>query len=618
MPQVDPPALTPPRAEDVPRNEQGPMHVPRVRSSQPPARRYARLGPHPLGLANFTELRWPGQTLADLRRGLGVPPRTIYGLALHHVIADLEPGPAVALLRSARRALLPGGTLRLTVPWSHPLALHDGHTLRRMAEAAGLTMVGGLGEYREPTLIAAAPTGMAVELARPTIVTPFDPTVSVLIDVTDPTAATAAAKTVLAQTFQRLEVLLGDPGDQHTHAVMRSLDDPRVRIVPTAQLLQHATGDYVVQMHAAERLQPDAIERLAACLRAMPSTTMVAAFRPFIDPDGTTRITPRLAFDDVIIDGETAASLLLHTGVDMITMASTCMFRRQQATLDDTPVTALHELARTLHLLARGDLAWLAEPISSCMPIDGPSRQDAKADATHLRAWATSCGMWQPDAPTNLCARRMGARPWWSSSTRRAWAKTTTARDRAEQAVAWQEVAHQRTGELLPQIEQALALAESGEWTQAARVATQATRQRPDHVPAAVAASHALAHVGLVDDARFLLRAASAEGPVILGEGGQDPNRGGARFTRRWSLWTTVGDVDGRLHLQVRSSGGAATLPIKVDGHHVGDLGFDGDNSLRDITLDLEGSPSGMLVEFGPCAEKDVQFSVSSARVELI
>lgn len=130
---------------------------------------------------------------------------------------------------------------------------------------------------------------------------PIDPArVSVVIPVTDGRVRIAAAvKSVLAQTYTNLEVLVvHHPGCAETCADLRAIDDDRVRLLECGRDLaeamnvglEAATGG-LIALHGADDLShPHRIARQVAYLQAHEDIAVVATATAVVDEDGS-RVT---------------------------------------------------------------------------------------------------------------------------------------------------------------------------------------------------------------------------------------------------------------------------------------------------------------------------------------
>jgi glycosyltransferase involved in cell wall biosynthesis len=99
-----------------------------------------------------------------------------------------------------------------------------------------------------------------------------------------------ALRSALAQTHRDFElVVLDDASSDESLSVAASFDDPRIRIYHNDQrlglpgnwnrCLDHARGEYVNLLFQDDLLEPSAIEKLLAALRAVPEASLAFARR---------------------------------------------------------------------------------------------------------------------------------------------------------------------------------------------------------------------------------------------------------------------------------------------------------------------------------------------------
>lgn len=283
-----------------------------------------------------------------------------------------------AQLRQARRLLRPGGTLAVAVGPEDDQYPRD--ELERAAWSCGFTA------YVRYV------AGAAV-LTVPRREAPPQPLVSVLIPAYKPTHFAAALDSALAQTWPRLEIVVGDdsPGPEIGQAVAAAR--PRLRPGQELRLIRHARnlggranylllftearGRYVKYLNDDDLLAPDCVERMAGVLMRHPQVTLVTSYRRLIDTSGAP--LPDAVFNapvldrDGIIDGRNLATRVLADRVNVIGEPTTTMFRKADAE-DNLPHLMSYagrsarrngDLFIWTMLMSRGDVAWLAAPLSA-------------------------------------------------------------------------------------------------------------------------------------------------------------------------------------------------------------------------------------------------------------
>ena len=232
-------------------------------------------------------------------------------------------------------------------------------------------------------------------------------------------------RSVLAQTHEELEVLVGDDGSTDgTLDVVREVagGDPRVRIdahenvgifANPVRLLRQANGDLVKFLLQDDLLEPDAVERLAAPM-VDPAIVLSTSRRRRIDGDGaalpdvaaTTPITDRAGR----LDGRTLGSHVLLGQLNRIGELSTVLYRRDVLdpdTLWDFPgwrVRGNGDVAVHLKALAAGDAWYEPDVLSSFRTHEGQygSRPEVAIGCTvdwpHLIGGGRTLGFLPDDA----------------------------------------------------------------------------------------------------------------------------------------------------------------------------------------------------------------------------
>ncbi|MBK9305133.1 MAG: glycosyltransferase [bacterium] len=422
----------------------------------------------------------------DVRRGLPFADGTVDGIHSEHFVEHLTQGELMAFLRECRRALRPGGVVRVATPdlaeivrcyldpdWHERCGLKDygydwlanpcemlnvclrdwGHKhvvdaaeLKRLARLAGLAepVACATGESRWPYFRGVETRlgrHLVMEFRRP-VPAPHPaaepPLVSVLIAAYEPRWFEAALLSARRQTHAHLEILVGDdsPGDE-IEAVCRrhAAEDPRVSYVRNPAVLgeidnwqalyERARGDYVKCLADDDLLEPPCVARLVEALAGRREATLAASYRRLIDEEG--RVLPDdfnapLAADDVVIRGTDLAALMLGHRRNFIGEPTTCLFRREDAA-DALPALMSFGGRRALtngdmslwcHLLSKGDLVLLREPLSSFRQRTTQTCRSERHRADAQRAWdllgqdALRLGLWSGAAPSG---GRVAARP---------------------------------------------------------------------------------------------------------------------------------------------------------------------------------------------------------------
>ncbi len=422
----------------------------------------------------------------DVRRGLPFADGTVDGIHSEHFVEHLTQGELLAFLRECRRALRPGGVVRVATPdlaeivrcyadpdWHERCGLKDygydwlanpcemlnvclrdwGH--QHVVDATELKRLARLAGLAEPKACATGESvwpffqGVESRLGRHLVMEfrrPAPPPrpadgpalISVLIAAYEPRWFEAALLSARRQTHAHLEILVGDdsPGGEIAEICRRhAVEDPRVDYVrnpsPLGEidnwqaLYERARGEYVKCLADDDLLEPDCVARLTAALADRREATLAASYRRLIDEEGGALpddFNAPLAAVDVLIPGTSLAALMMGNRRNLIGEPTTCLFRREDAA-DALPALMSFGGRRALtngdmslwcHLLSKGDLVLLREPLSSFRQRSTQTCRSARHLAHARLAWdllgqdAQRLGLWSGAMPSG---GRIAARP---------------------------------------------------------------------------------------------------------------------------------------------------------------------------------------------------------------
>lgn len=194
----------------------------------------------------------------------------------------------------------------------------------------------------------------------------------------------------LSQTYTNTEILILD--DCSTDAVEKIVRlyqprDSRItykRNTPAlgepdnlTQGIRLAHGEFIKPLYDDDLLEPDAIERLLAIWRLHPGVRLAAGRRLAIDEKGkkirSTIIGPKLTRTDSKISGTKVMEKILSRAHNFLGEPTCMMFRRSDAMSIEEPnvmtlfghlCVGVGDLCLATHLLSKGDLAYLRDPIA--------------------------------------------------------------------------------------------------------------------------------------------------------------------------------------------------------------------------------------------------------------
>ncbi|HET6148966.1 MAG TPA: glycosyltransferase [Polyangia bacterium] len=304
------------------------------------------------------------------------------------VLGHLAPAAAVRLLRLCRRALVPGGRIRLATDdldavlervqsrevWARSGLREAGFDwgatrfhflnqsfqqrawfyneteLRRLA-----TMIGFRGGRRvsandDPRFLLERLRNhpLVMEFQRPVRQDGPRPSVDILIPLYRPEFFRQTLESALEQTWDPLTIIVCDDGAgdlsraiidgfRHHRFFSRiqyfhnqpSTGDP---IKNGLECLKRSSGDYVKFLFDDDLLEPRCVEKMAACLRDDPEVTLVTSHRRLLDAQGhpltEMAATERPVAEDSRVSGAWLIDQMLRRHLNFIGEPSTVLFRR--------------------------------------------------------------------------------------------------------------------------------------------------------------------------------------------------------------------------------------------------------------------------------------------------
>ncbi|MDM9593115.1 glycosyltransferase [Pseudomonas guariconensis] len=211
------------------------------------------------------------------------------------------------------------------------------------------------------------------------------PDVSIVIPAFNPRFFAMALQSALAQTYERLEILVCDDSEgEEIEAIVRTFDgvgialvrymrnDERLGFVGNLlKAMEMASGELLKVLCDDDRLFPLCIERQAAVLQEHADVSLVLAQRLFCDADNTLlpmRLSnARFVNVDKLYKGDDMVSFQEGHSFSFLGNFSAALMRRQQAlellrtlTQDNQGFQALLDQALFTCLMRRGDLVMLA------------------------------------------------------------------------------------------------------------------------------------------------------------------------------------------------------------------------------------------------------------------
>ena len=261
------------------------------------------------------------------------------------------------------------------------------------------------------------------------------PLVSILIPAYSPRFFDICLVSSIAQTYDNIEIIVADDseGNEIRNVVARQ-QARRVQYVrnPTrlgfhgnfANLFSRASGHYIKFLNDDDVLHPDCVATMVVALEFLGAqASLVACRRRRINETGAivpdSSATQPLADRNRVFKGRTLGDRLLLQSINYVGEPSAAMFRRSDVSLSggtlfqigDRKYTCLADMALWLRLLAIGDMAYVATPLSSIRDHPGQlqrSREVAplcRVERYYLPRDCRSIGFLQDDAKYNSALR---------------------------------------------------------------------------------------------------------------------------------------------------------------------------------------------------------------------
>ena len=590
----------------------------------------------------------PGSS-TTLDVGIPFDDESVAAIYIDSVLECLDLPVAARLIQECRRVLAPGGRLRVSTfdlaaiirqfessdewersgrrqngfDWSllrcdainrafrddGRRRLYDQTEVSRLGILVGLIPIGQLppGTSDEPRLVgleSPVDASLIVELIKPQLDVEDEPCVSIVIPAYRPEFLREAVQSALAQTYENVEVIISDDGDEGV--APRILDAlsghprfDRVSYHHNARRLggainyvaafERARGPYVKFLNDDDLLAPRCVERMAACLRARPDLALVTSHRSIIDHAGN--LLPDAAFNrrpvgvSSVVTGPSAIARILRTSTNYIGEPSTTMFRRADLasirpnfwSVGGVNLHGNGDVSLWINLLARGHLAYLAESLSSFRVHPNQEQRSGDVVSMALIAWqraAHTCaelGLYDPRTPAAWDAAALLPAPWWAERPRHALAasaRSLAAGDRAGALDALRVAALDASDDPELGAEFAAARARAGDAAGALEAAVGVAGRAPWCQPAHMVIAAALWSLGdranaqrFIDETQNVCPLLRADAGVVSGpDGGKllEPN---ARFV----ISGTASNLECTIEVSTGARPGFTNLPVTIE-----------------------------------------------------
>jgi predicted O-linked N-acetylglucosamine transferase (SPINDLY family) len=300
---------------------------------------------------------------------------------------DFTKADTLRVLRECRRILKPKGKLLLCHEAVSTLALRAQQLdLQEQAHDCGLEIYLEDSE-RLPLQIARVNAAHYLCFAKPQKKLP-PPRVSIVIPAFRVTYLENCLASCLAQTYQDLEIIvLDDSPDRAIETLVGDFmaRDKRISYMRNTPPLGEAEnltrgirlacGELIKPLCDDDELYPQAVERLLAAFLSTPDCTLASGKRQPIDASGNSLSQYPIegpAENSSCIDGREIILKIGESGINCLGEPSAMMFRRSDIlairernimSLEGKACIGLGDACTATHLLSRGDLAFVAEPV---------------------------------------------------------------------------------------------------------------------------------------------------------------------------------------------------------------------------------------------------------------
>lgn len=257
-------------------------------------------------------------------------------------------------------------------------------------------------------VIQAAEAGKPDDLAAWRSMVP-QPLVSIMIPTYNrPLYFEQALKSVLAQTYQNLDIIICDNSTNETTAELMQpyLGDSRIRYIRNREAKSKAEnfapfeslvrGEYLQWLMDDDMLAPEKIARMVAVFECEPGISMVTSRRGIIDEQGTLigQNAQELKIDGsyMIAQGKEAGRIMLAQMLNYLGEPSAVLFRHSDLRhhywqAESRGCRAISDVAMWLELLEQGDCVIFKDPLSYYRRHAGQEGQQADVVLLSRMEW---------------------------------------------------------------------------------------------------------------------------------------------------------------------------------------------------------------------------------------
>ena len=302
--------------------------------------------------------------------------------------------------------------------WGHQWLVNE-EELSRLANLAGLEgprrcALNASTDGRLANLETRSESTLVMEYLKRSDAIAVDPLVSIVIPAFRSDFFATCLDSALAQTHRNLEILILDDSPsgeiekiagkylrRDARIVYRRNTPPLGEPDNLTQGIRLARGEFIKPLYDDDTLEADAVERLLGAFRAMPDARLAAGRRIPIDTAGKrldeASLGSPLAESDGRLRGTAVIGQILSNGINTLGEPTCMMFRRADALAIDEPNVmslfgrlcfGIGDVCLALHLLSRGDLAYVAEPIAQFRLHAGQTQRQPGFRDVVVATWA--------------------------------------------------------------------------------------------------------------------------------------------------------------------------------------------------------------------------------------
>jgi predicted O-linked N-acetylglucosamine transferase (SPINDLY family)/glycosyltransferase involved in cell wall biosynthesis len=235
------------------------------------------------------------------------------------------------------------------------------------------------------------------------------PLVSVLIPTHNrPDYGELALRSVLAQTYPNLEIVISDNSDDELtrerfapyiaqHPYIHYLRAPGLDVMGNFFNCYHAArGEFINFLMDDDLFHPNKIERMMSQMIAQPDVGVVTSFRQLIDADGNFLAplsgTERLFESDTRVGGVSLGEMMLRNGQNLVGEPTTALFRKsaigaQFGVFCERQYVSLSDVATWLAALSHSDCVYLPEALSYFRIHGGQDQRNHAVKITSNVEW---------------------------------------------------------------------------------------------------------------------------------------------------------------------------------------------------------------------------------------